>query len=105
VDHESAARWISSKAPLKIAPNILSLAHENRLLGGELYATTSRLDWATLLKRTFDTDIRVCVRCGGRLTVRRIVQDPDDVERVLAGLQRGRAPPAGPPPPPIHLPA
>jgi len=36
------------------------IAHWERLGGGELYAPLSRVDWATLLKRTFAIDIRVC---------------------------------------------
>jgi len=30
----------------RVAPNILSIAHWNRILGGELYAPLSRVDWA-----------------------------------------------------------
>jgi hypothetical protein len=28
---------------------------------------TPRVDWAELLRRTFDFDVFACVRCGGRL--------------------------------------
>lgn len=77
-----------------VAPHVLSIAHWDRLLDGELYASSSRLDWRTLLKRTFDTDLRVCVRCGGRLTVRAAVTDPATVDKMLDALRRPRAPPA-----------
>jgi hypothetical protein len=30
---------------------------------------TPRVDWAELLKRTFDFDVFACVRCGGRRRV------------------------------------
>jgi hypothetical protein len=30
---------------------------------------TPRVDWAELLKKTFDFDVFVCVRCGGRRRV------------------------------------
>jgi hypothetical protein len=30
---------------------------------------TPRVDWAELLKRTFDFNVFVCVRCGGRRRV------------------------------------
>ena len=76
------------------APNVLSLTHWDRLLEGELYASSSRLDWRTLLKRTFDVDLRVCVRCGGRLTVRAVVTAPAAIAKRLAALRRPRAPPA-----------
>ena len=77
-----------------VAPNVLSLAQWDRLLDGELYASSTRLDWRTLLKRTFDVDLRVCVRCGGRLTLRAVVTAPAAIARMLAALRRPRAPPA-----------
>ena len=66
----------------------------DRLLDGELYASSTRLDRRTLLKRTFDVDLRVCVRCGGRLTLRAVVTAPAAIARMLAALRRRRAPPA-----------
>jgi hypothetical protein len=54
----------------RIGPNILSIDHWRRLLDGELYASSSRIDWATLLKRTFESDVRLCARCGGRVQQR-----------------------------------
>lgn len=78
----------------RVAPNILSIAHWERLGDGELYAPLSRLDWATLLKRTFAIDIRVCLRCGGRLLVRAIVTEPAVIAARLAALRRSRDPPA-----------
>jgi Putative transposase/Transposase zinc-binding domain len=77
-----------------IAPNILSLAHWQRLEEGALYARTSRIDWVSLLRRTFDVDLRVCARCGGRLSVRSVVTDPQDIQRLLSALARSRDPPA-----------
>jgi hypothetical protein len=76
-----------------VAPNVLSITHWERLLEGELYASTSRLDWRSLLKRTFEVDLRVCLRCGGKLTVRAVLTDPATVATTLAGLARPRAPP------------
>ena len=78
----------------RVAPNVLSLTHWDHLLDGELYASSTRLGWRTLLKRTFDVDLRVCVRCGGRLTVRAVVSAPAAIARMLAALRRPRAPPA-----------
>ena len=63
-------------AALQVAPNILSIAHWDRLLGGALYAPLSRVDWATLLRRTFDVDVTRCTGCAGRMTVRAGVTDP-----------------------------
>lgn len=81
-------------AASQVAPNILSVAHWDRLLGGELYAPLSRLDWATLLRRTFDVDVKSCGACGGRMTVRAVVTDPASIEKLLRALRRPRAPPA-----------
>ena len=78
----------------EIAPNVLSIAHWERILEGELYAASARIDWRTLLKRTFDTELRVCARCGGRLVVRAVVTEPASVAKLLAALRRPRAPPA-----------
>ena len=74
-------------------PNILSIAHWDRLLGGALYAPLSRVDWATLLRRTFDVDVKRCTGCAGRMTVRAVVTDPASIARVLGALRRSRDPP------------
>ena len=80
-------------AASRVAPNILSIAHWDRLLGGELYAPLSRVDWATLLRRTFDVDVKRCTGCGGRMTVRAVVTDAASIARLLGALRRSRAPP------------
>jgi len=43
---------------------------------------------------SFDTDLRVCARCGGRLVIRAVVTDSASVAKLLAALRRPRAPPA-----------
>ena len=53
-------------AALQVVPNILSIAHRDRLLGGALYAPPSRVEWAPLLRRTFDVDVTRCAGCAGR---------------------------------------
>ena len=60
----------------RVAPNILSMSHWDGLLGGELYAPLSRLDWATMLGRKFDVDVLRCHGCGGRMAVRAVVTYP-----------------------------
>ena len=80
-------------AALQVAPNILSIAHWDRLLGGALYAPLSRVDWATLLRRTFDVDVKRCTGCAGRMTVRAVVTDPASIARLLGALRRSRDPP------------
>ena len=78
----------------RVARNILSIAHGERLEGGELYAPLSRLDWATLLKRTFAIHLRLCLRCRGRLLVRAVVTEPAAIAARLDILRRPRDPPA-----------
>ncbi len=53
-----------------LAPNVLSVRHWDRLLGGALYAATPRVEWAALLRRSFDVDVMACANCGGRLRTR-----------------------------------
>jgi hypothetical protein len=38
---------------IMLTPNVISVGHWDRLLGGLLYATQPRVDWATLLRRSF----------------------------------------------------
>ena len=45
-----------------------------------------RVDWATLLRRTFDVDVLACTKCGGRLRVHACVKDPWLVRAVLERL-------------------
>jgi len=89
----ASATLTTTGAAEQVAPNVLSVSHWDRILQGELYATTSRIDWRTLLKRTFDVDLRVCVRCGGKLTVRAVFTDPASVAKLLGALRSPRAPP------------
>lgn len=49
----------------------LSVRHLDRLLGGLLLATSSRVEWAKLLRRTYDFDVLACTVCGGRLRLLR----------------------------------
>jgi hypothetical protein len=87
------AALVASGHAQRIAPNILSVAHWDRIEQGALYAATSRLDWISLLRRTFDVDLRVCARCGGPLSIRSVISAPEDVDRILTALRRPRAPP------------
>ena len=61
-------------------------------LDGALYAPLSRVDWATLLRRTFDVDVTRRTGCAGRMTVRAVVTDPASIDRLLAALRRARDP-------------
>jgi hypothetical protein len=69
-----------------IAPNVLSVRHWDRLIGGTLYAATPRVDWASLLRRSFEVDVLQCPRCQGRLRVLAVITEREPVERILARL-------------------
>jgi hypothetical protein len=79
-----AASWMSGFDVL--APNIVSVKHWNRLLGGQLYAASPRIDWARLLRRCFDVDVLNCPTCGGRLRVLSEVTDPTMIGLMLEAL-------------------
>jgi hypothetical protein len=69
-----------------VAPNMVSVRHWDRLMGGALYATSPRLDWAKLLRRSLDVDVLKCSTCHGRLRVIALITDRDPVQRILARL-------------------
>ena len=69
-----------------LTPNVLGVKHWSRLLGGLLYAASPRLDWPTLLRRSFGTDVLACPSCAGRLRVLGEVTEPATVRLVLESL-------------------
>ena len=69
-----------------LAPNIVSVQHWDRLLGGLLYATSPRVDWASLLRRSFSVDVLECPKCRGRLKVVAVITEREPVQRILAHL-------------------
>lgn len=71
---------------IALAPNVLSVRHWDRLSGGALYAATPRLDWASLLGRSFDVDVLECPKCHGRLRVLAVITEREPVQRILAHL-------------------
>jgi hypothetical protein len=71
-----------------LAPNILSVQHWDRLLGGLTYAATPRMDWATLLRRTFEIDALACTKCNGRLRLLSAVTERCVAEKILQHLGR-----------------
>ena len=81
---------------IALAPNVLSVRHWDRLLGGVLYAATPRVEWAALLRRTFDVDVMQCPKCGGRLRVLGVITEHEPVRRILVhlGLATDVTPPA-----------
>jgi hypothetical protein len=79
---------------LMLAPNVLSVKHWDRLLGGVLYAVSPRVDWASLLRRSFSVDVLECPKCHGRLRVIAVLTEREPVTRILAhvGMPTGAPP-------------
>jgi len=71
---------------IALAPNVLSVRHWDRLMGGALYAASPRLDWASLLRRSFSVDVLECAKCGGRLRVVAVITEREAARRILAHL-------------------
>jgi hypothetical protein len=65
---------------------VLSVRHWDRLLGGALYAATPRVDWATLLCRTFSVDVLECAACRERKRLLGSVTERDAVRAILERL-------------------
>jgi hypothetical protein len=54
--------------------------------------------WHVLLRRTYDVDAQVCGRCGDRMRVIAVIQDPAVAARIVDHLARpGVASARGPP--------
>ncbi len=70
----------------RLAPNVLSVHHWHRLEHGLLYAATPRVDWPSLLRRTFEIDVLQCPRCEGRLRILSVITDEPVVARILPAL-------------------
>ena len=63
---------------------MLSVQHWDRLLGGVLYAASPRVDWASLLGRSFCLDVLERPKCKGRLRVLAVLTERDPISRMLA---------------------
>src|SRR4029077_7957613 len=50
-------------------PTIITLKHWSRILDGELFAMSSRVDWAVLLQRTFGKGALRCPQCDAKMRV------------------------------------
>ena len=78
---------------IQLAPNIISVKHWDRLMGGLLYAVQPRVDWATLLRRSLSVDVLECPKCHGRLRVLAVIAEREPVQRILAHLGLPTEPP------------
>jgi hypothetical protein len=79
---------------MRLSPNVISVRHWDRLLGGLLYATSPRVDWATLLRRSFSVDVLECPKCHGRLRMITVITEREPARRILAHLGLPTDPPS-----------
>jgi Putative transposase/Transposase zinc-binding domain len=73
-------------------PTVITLKHWDRLLDGALYAVSSRLDWAVLLRRTHGIDALRCPDCGGKLRPLATITDHAVATKILLHLGRRATP-------------
>ncbi|MDP9003047.1 MAG: hypothetical protein M3O46_23395 [Myxococcota bacterium] len=78
---------------IRLAPNVISVRNWDRLLGGVLYATQPRVDWARLLRRSLSVDALECPKCHGRLRVIAVITERDVARHILAHLGMPTEPP------------
>lgn len=71
---------------IRFTPSVISVLHWQRLHDGALLAASPYVDWASLLRRTFEVDVLACAHCGGRLRVLSVITEPGPVRRILDHL-------------------
>ncbi len=71
---------------VQLIPNVISLGHWRRLHDGALLASSPYVDWAALLRRTFEVDVLACPKCNGRLRVLAVITGPQPVRQILEHL-------------------
>jgi len=64
----------------------ISVRHLDRLLGGLLLATSPRIDWAKLIRRTFGIDALRCAHCAGRLRLLAAITEKATARKILEHL-------------------
>ena len=61
---------------------------------GEVGANARKRAWARLLAKIYEVDPFVCPKCGAEMKVIAVIEDPDDLRRILRDLVKvGRSPP------------
>jgi hypothetical protein len=73
-------------------PTVITVKHWSRLFDGDLYASSSRLDWAVLLRRTHGIDALACPTCEGKLRPIATITDPAVAKKILVHLGRRAEP-------------
>ena len=95
LDPQSLARPFAAQSDAVeiVAPRALVAGPPGPTARRELEAAQPRVDWASLLPRTFEFDVKTCPLCAVRLEVRAVVTAPGSAAKILERLARPRAPP------------
>jgi hypothetical protein len=87
-------------------PRFVEQAFREFLRCGWLAGGRNR-SWAVLMQRTFGLDVLACPRCGGRLRLIAVIEQPAVIKRLLGHLglptELPVPRPARPPPEPVRL--
>ena len=78
---------------MELGFNIITVHHWDRLLGGVLLATSPRVPWAMLLRRTFEMDVTRCPRCLGRMRMLSVITQRATIQKILDHLGLPADPP------------
>jgi hypothetical protein len=65
---------------------VITIRHWGRILDGELFASSSRLEWSVLLKRTHGIDALACPKCHATLRPIATITETQAVREVLTHL-------------------
>ena len=93
------------------APTGWKIQHESQMGTSnpedfETFANTEFLDdspdahaykkaWARLLSKVYEIDPMVCPKCGSEMKVIAIIQEPEEIKRILRHLVKQKRPPPG----------
>ena len=76
----------SAGAGVEAAEEARAGVEPRRSRRGRAKPRNDRMDWASLFKRVYKTDVFQCGACGGRARPIAVIQDPEVVKRILRHL-------------------
>lgn len=93
--------WVAERAPERWKATHRSSAGDDHLgfepqsdEYEELGANARKRAWARLLAKVYEVDPFACPKCGADMKVIAVIEDPDELKRILQHLIKiGRSPP------------
>jgi hypothetical protein len=61
-------------------------------------STSSRTNWARLIRKVFEVDPLLCSTCGSEMKIIAVLTDPKVVDRIICRLDKNAVTPRSPPP-------